>query len=78
MKALLLNTIVGICMGRFLPVPFMLLFVPIVAVEVTYSALVHDLSFWGGVRRSAALLATGEFAFLLGILLRPRSGKAWG
>jgi hypothetical protein len=36
-KALLLNTLLGICMGRFLPPIYMLLFVPIVAAEVTYS-----------------------------------------
>ena len=77
MKALLLNTVLGICMGRFLLPIFMLLFVPIVAAEVTYSVLMHDVSFWAGVRRYITQLAAGEFAFLLGMLLRPSSGRAW-
>jgi hypothetical protein len=77
MKALLLNTVLGVCMGRFLPPIYMLLFVPIVAAEVTYSVLTHDLNFWAGTRRYLTQLAAGEFAFLLGILLRPRSGRAW-
>ncbi len=77
MKALLLNTILGICMGRFLPLIYMLLFIPIVAAEVTYSVLMHDLSFSAGTRRFLTQLAAGEFAFLLGILLRPRTGRAW-
>ncbi len=77
MKALLLNTVLGICMGRFLPPIFMLLFVPIVAAEVTYSVFMHDVSFWTGVRRYITQLAAGEFAFLLGMLLRPSSGRAW-
>jgi hypothetical protein len=49
----------------------------IVAAEVTYSVLTHDLNFWAGTRRFLTQLAAGEFAFLLGILLRPRSGRAW-
>jgi hypothetical protein len=77
MKALLLNTVLGVRMGRFLPPIYMLLFVPIVAAEVTYSVLTHDLNFWAGTRRYLTQLAAGEFAFLLGILLRPRSGRAW-
>jgi hypothetical protein len=77
MKALLLNTVLGVCMGRFLPPIYMLLLVPIVAAEVTYSVLTHDLNFWAGTRRYLTQLAAGEFAFLLGILLRPRSGRAW-
>ncbi len=77
MKALLLNTLLGICMGRFLPPIYMLLFVPIVAAEVAYSVFMHDLSFWAGTRRFLTQLAAGEFAFLLGMLLRPRSGRAW-
>jgi hypothetical protein len=76
-KALLLNTLLGICMGRFLPPIYMLLFVPIVAAEVAYSVFMHDLSFWAGTRRFLTQLAAGEFAFLLGMLLRPRSGRAW-
>jgi hypothetical protein len=55
----------------------MLLFIPIVAAEVTYSALMHDLSFSAGTRRFLTQLAAGEFAFLLGMLLRPSSGRAW-
>ena len=64
-------------MGRFLPPIYMLLFIPIVAAEVTYSALMHDLSFSAGTRRFLTQLAAGEFAFLLGMLLRPSSGRAW-
>jgi hypothetical protein len=76
-KALLLNTLLGICMGRFLPLIYILLFIPIVAAEVTYSVLMHDLSFNAGTRRFLTQLAAGEFAFLLGMLLRPSSGRTW-
>jgi hypothetical protein len=37
----------------------------------------HDLSFEAGTRRFLTQLAAGEFAFLLGMLLRPSSGRAW-
>ncbi len=36
MKGLLLNTILGICMGRFLPISAMLWFVPLVAAELVF------------------------------------------
>ncbi len=77
MKALLLNTLVGICMGRFLTVWAMLLFVPIVAAEVCYGIYMHNIGLSAIVRRGVTLLATAELAFLLGVLLRPNSGKAW-
>jgi hypothetical protein len=76
-KAFLLNALLGICMGRFLPPIYMLLFVPIVGAQVTYSVFVHDLSFEAGTRQFLTQLAAGEFAFLLGMLLRPSSGRAW-
>ena len=77
MKALLLNTLVGICMGRFLTVWAMLLFVPLVAAEVAYGIYMHNIGPSAIVRRGVTLLATAELAFLLGMLLRPNSGKAW-
>jgi hypothetical protein len=55
----------------------MLLFVPIVAAQVAYSVFMHDLSFEAGTRRFLTQLAAGEFAFLLGMLLMPSSGRAW-
>jgi hypothetical protein len=78
MKALLLNTLLGICVGRFLTVWAMLLFVPLVAAEVAYGIYMHDIGPWAILRRGVTLLATVELAFLLGVLLRPRSGEAWG
>ncbi len=78
MKALLLNTLLGICMGRFLPIWALVLFVPLVAAEVAYGIYMHDIGTWAIIRRGVTLLMTAELAFLLGALLRPRSGKAWG
>ena len=78
MKALLLNTLLGICMGRFLSIWTAVLFVPLVAAEVAYGIYMHDIGLWAIIRRGTTLLATAELAFLLGALLRPKSGKAWG
>jgi hypothetical protein len=77
MKALVLNVLIGICMGRFLSAWSMLLFVPIVAAEVAYGVYMFDLGLSFGIRRAVALLITLELAFALGMLLRPRSGAAW-
>ncbi len=78
MKALLLNTLLGICMGRFLSGWSIMLFIPLVAAEVAYGIGMHDLSSSACIRRGVTLLMTLELAFLLGMLLRPRSGDAWG
>ncbi len=64
-------------MVRLLPHINILQLVPIVAAHVAYSVFMHDLSFEAGSRRFLTQLAAGEFAFLLGILLRPSSGRAW-
>ncbi len=76
-KALLLNTLLGICMGRFLSGWTVLLFIPFVAAEVTYSIYMHDLDPSEATRRGVTLLVTLNLAFLLGALLRPRSGRPW-
>ncbi len=77
MKALLLNTLLGIGMGRFLPIWSMALFVPLVAAEVAYGIYMYDIGWGGMARRGATLFVAAELAFLLGALLRPRSGGAW-
>ena len=77
MKALFLNTLLGICMGRFFSAWFVVLFVPLIAAEVMYGIYLHDLSLPVCIRRSVTLFLTADIAFFLGVLLRPRSGDAW-
>jgi hypothetical protein len=77
MKGLLLNTLLGIGMGRFLPVWAMILFVPLIAAEVAYGIYMHDIGLGAIIRRGGTLLLASELAFLLGVLLRPSSGRAW-
>ena len=76
MKALLLNTLLGIILGRYGSVWGLALFVPIVAAEVAYGVVVHDLGTPACLRRGIALLATAELAFLVGMLLRPIPGES--
>ena len=71
MKALLLNTLFGIGLGRFFSWWSLFLFVPLVAAEVAYGVVVHDLSSLACTRRAAALIITAELAFVLGMLLKP-------
>jgi hypothetical protein len=75
MKALLLNLLLGIGLGRFFSSWSLLLFVPLIAAEVAYGVVVHDLSLLACTRRAVALLITAEFAFLFGMLLRPAPGE---
>jgi hypothetical protein len=76
MKAMLLNTLLGICVGRFASIWACAVFVPIVLAEVAYGVLVHDLSASACLRRTAALLITAELAFLFGMFLRPMPDEA--
>lgn len=77
MKGLLLNALLGLSLGRFGSVWWLLAFLPIVAAEIAYGVHVHHLGIGSGlVRRAMALLVCGQFGFLLGALLRPiRSGQ---
>ena len=77
MKALLFNTLLGIGMGRFLPIWSMALFVPLVAAQVAYGIYMYDIGWGAMARRGVTLFVAAELAFLLGALLRPRSGGAW-
>ena len=76
MKGLLLNALLGLCLGRFGSVWWLLAFLPVVAAELTYGFYLHQLSAGGGVRRGAALLICGQLGFLLGALLRPLHDEA--
>jgi hypothetical protein len=71
MKALLLNMLLGIGLGRFFSWWSLFLFFPLVAAEVAYGVVVHDLSLLACTRRAAALITTAELAFLFGALLGP-------
>src|ERR1700712_4205804 len=75
MKALLLNTLVGIVLGRFTKIWSALAFLPIVAAEVAYGVVVYQLTFDACIRRGITLLIAAEFAFLLGALLRPMQAE---
>lgn len=75
MKGLLLNALLGLGLGRFGSVWWLLLFVPIVAAELAYGVSAHHLNVPACVRRGAALLVCGELAFLLGALMRPMRGE---
>ena len=76
MKALLLNALLGISLGRFGSVWWLLLLLPIVAAELAYGIYVYHLGLGSGlVRRAVALLICGQLGFLLGALLRPMRGE---
>jgi hypothetical protein len=75
MKGLLLNTLLGLALGRFGGVWMLCAFVPIVAAELAYGYFAYHLGFGAGLRRGVALLVCGELAFLLGMLMRPLPGE---
>lgn len=75
MKGLLLNTLLGLALGRFGGVWMLCAFIPIVALELAYGYYEYRLGFGTGIRRGVALLVCGELAFLLGVLLRPLPGE---
>ncbi|GJD37552.1 hypothetical protein [Methylobacterium aerolatum] len=76
MKAILLNTLIGLTLGRFGWAWLLVAFVPIVAVELAYGISIHRLGFDACLRRGACLLICGELAFLLGVLMRPLPGES--
>jgi hypothetical protein len=47
----------------------------LIAAEIAYGVVVHDLSLLACMRRAAALLTTAELAFLFGMFLRPVPGQ---
>lgn len=71
MKALLLNTLLGLGLGRFGSIWVAVVFVPIVAVEVAYGVYAFHLSAGACLRRGVTLLVCAQLAFLLGALMRP-------
>ena len=71
MKALLLNTLLGLGLGRFGSIWLATVFVPIVAAEVSYGVYVYQLSLGACLRRGVTLLICAQLAFLLGALMRP-------
>ncbi|MDP4006251.1 hypothetical protein [Methylobacterium sp. NEAU K] len=71
----MLNALLGLMLGRFAPVWFLLVFVPIVAAEVAYGYWIYHLGAGACLRRGAALLVCGQLAFLLGALMRPMRGE---
>jgi hypothetical protein len=75
MKGLLLNALLGLGLGRFGSVWWLLAFLPVVAGELAYGVYVHHLSTGGGLRRGLALLVCGQLGFLLGALMRPMRGE---
>jgi hypothetical protein len=75
MKGLLLNTLIGLTLGRFGGVWLLLVFVPIVIAELAYGIYIYRLGFEACLQRGAALLICGELAFLLGVLMRPLPGE---
>lgn len=75
MKGMLLNTLVGLVLGRFGAVWMLTVFVPIVCAELAYGYAVYNLGFGTGVRRGVMLLVCGELAFLIGMLMRPLPGE---
>ncbi|TXM64613.1 hypothetical protein FV226_26265 [Methylobacterium sp. WL12] len=71
MKALLLNALLGLGLGRFGSIWLAAVFVPIVALEVAYGVYSFHLSPAACVRRGLTLLICAQLAFLLGALMRP-------
>lgn len=75
MKGLLLNTLVGLTLGRFGGVWLLFVFVPLVAAELAYGIYAFRLGFEACLQRGAVLFVCGELAFLLGVLMRPLPGE---
>ena len=75
MKALLLNALLGLGLGRFGTIWMTIAFVPIVAAEVAYGIYAFHLSTGACVRRTVTLFACAQLAFMLGALLRPMRGE---
>ncbi|MGH1569584.1 hypothetical protein ACRAWG_13880 [Methylobacterium sp. P31] len=76
MKGLLLNALLGLGLGRFGSVWWLLLFLPLVAAELAYGVYFYHLGLNAGfLRRGAALLVCGQLGFLLGALMRPLRGE---
>jgi hypothetical protein len=76
MKGLLLNALLGLGLGRFGSVWWLLIFLPVVAVELVYGVYVHNLGMNAGFgRRGVALLVCGQLGFLIGALMRPMRGE---
>ena len=75
MTALLLNTLLGLGLGRFGSIWLAAVFVPIVAAEVAYGVYVYHLELAACFRRGVTLLVCAELAFLLGALMRPMRGE---
>lgn len=71
MKALLLNALLGLGLGRFGSIWLAVVFAPIVALEVAYGVYSFHLSPAACVRRGLTLLICAQLAFLLGALMRP-------
>ncbi len=76
MGSFLFNMLLGICIGRFLTPWAMVVFGPIVAVQVIYAIYMSDLDLWACILRGATLIVTANLAFLVGLLLRPASDKS--
>ena len=72
MKALLLNALLGVGLGRFGTIWMAVAFVPIVAAEVAYGIYVFHLSTGACVRRTVTLFVCAQLAFMLGALLQAR------
>ena len=75
MKALLLNTLLGLGLGRFGTIWAMTMLVPIVAAEVAYGIYAFQLSAGACLRRAVTLFVCAQLAFMLGALLRPMRGE---
>jgi hypothetical protein len=76
MKGLLLTALLGLGLGRFGSVWWLLLLLPVVAAELAYGVWIYHLGLNAGfIRRAVALLVCGQLGFLLGALLRPMRGE---
>lgn len=75
MKALLLNALLGLGLGRFRSIWLATVFVPIVAAEVAYGVYAFQLSLGACIRRGVTLLLCAQLAFLLVALMRPLRGE---
>lgn len=76
MKALLLNALLGLTLGRFGSVWLLSVFLPLVALELAYGVYFYHLTLHEGfIRRAIVLMVCGQFGFMLGALLRPMRGE---
>ncbi|MGU3668102.1 hypothetical protein ACLBX9_28270 [Methylobacterium sp. A49B] len=76
MKGLLLNALLGLGLGRFGSVWWLLVLLPVVAAELAYGVYAYNLALNAGfLRRAVALMVCGQLGFLLGALLRPMRGE---